>query len=109
MSGSKPGWGTMVEENDFTVEIEGPGLYGGQRTRLSDRPGWPRGEPRSRPYCRRFARQLVFEGIKRADVVRVSDGSIVRSYTPENAPVAKMGDDGVCPLRSTEKKESTKS
>ncbi len=90
----------MSAKEDFTVEVEDPDFDDGARRRMSDLPGWPDGRPRSRAYCRRVARQYIFEGATRADVVRVSDGEVVCEYTPENAPVAKMGVDDVCPLRT---------
>lgn len=90
---------------DFTVEIEDPDFNNGKRIRLSDEPGWKSGL-KSRAHCRRFARQLVFEGIAMADVVQVSTSEVVCSYTPDNAPVAKMGPDGICPLRSRPRKKN---
>lgn len=58
----------------------------------------PEGKPRA--YCRRLARQCVFEGADRAEVVRVDDGEVVLAYTPDNAPVARPRADGRCPLQN---------
>lgn len=84
----------MNNQNDFIVMFEDPDFDGGAR-----RPFLQDGETRTRSYCRRIARQLVFEGATRADVVRVSDQEVVRSYTPRNAPVARPRQDGRCPLQ----------
>lgn len=59
-----------------------------------------------RAYCRRLARQLIWEGIAQTFVVRLDDGEIVCSYTPDNAPVAPPYKPGErCPLRSPERKK----
>lgn len=94
----------MTNEMDFTVEVEDPDFHNGKRIRMSDLPGW-HGGPRTRAYCRRVARQHIFEGAAVADVVQVSTCEVVCSYTPDNAPVAKMGPDGICPLRSKPRKK----
>lgn len=55
--------------------------------------------PRTRSYCRRIARALIFESADYALVVDLSTGEVVCTYTPNNAPVAQRRGDGLCPIQ----------
>ena len=87
-----------MSEGNFTILVSDPDFNEGLAIWLDRSPGWLCG-PRSRSYCRRVARQSVFEGADYALVVDLSTGEIVCTYTPNNAPVARLRQDGRCPIQ----------
>lgn len=83
--------------DNFTILFSFPDIDDGT-AQWWDRPDLNH-KAQSRAYCRRVARQLIFEGADYALVVDFGTGEIVCDYTPNNAPVARRRRDGRCPLQ----------